>query len=56
MLEAWARFAWTGVPGAQASGEWTMLGSDDRNVNVIGEAGVLYAVRRPTQHAVWKSV
>ncbi|MGA9868346.1 MAG: carboxylesterase family protein [Acetobacteraceae bacterium] len=56
MLEAWARFAWTGVPGAEASGDWARLGSDGRNVNVIGEAGALYTVQASAQRAVWKSV
>ncbi|HEY5302236.1 MAG TPA: carboxylesterase family protein [Acetobacteraceae bacterium] len=56
MLEAWARFAWTGVPGAEASGEWVRLRSDRRAVNVIGAPGVLYAVQAPAQRAVWTSV
>lgn len=56
MLEAWARFAWTGVPGAEASGDWARLRSDRGTVNVIGAPGVLYAVQASAQRAVWKSV
>ncbi len=53
MLDSWARFARTGVPGA----EWARLSPGGENVNVLGEAGVVHSVVRalhPERLAAWQ--
>lgn len=52
MLESWAAFARTGAPVG-----WARLGPDGRNVNVLGEPGVIHSIVpavHPERLAAWQ--